>query len=33
MGHGARPLARTYPGHMHCGHDLWNISPKLVGEG
>ena len=26
MGDGAQHLARTNPGHVHRGHDLWNIS-------
>jgi hypothetical protein len=29
MGHGAQHLAQTNPGHMHRGHDLWNISLKF----
>jgi hypothetical protein len=33
MGPGARRLAHTNPGHMHRGHDLWNISLKFVCEG
>lgn len=33
MGPGARHLAQTNPGHMHRGHDLWNISLKFVCEG
>ena len=32
-GPGARHLAQTNPGHMHRGHDLWNISLKFVCEG
>jgi uncharacterized protein YndB with AHSA1/START domain len=32
MGHGAQRLALTNPGHMHRGHDLWNISLKFVCE-
>src|ERR1700678_1943298 len=30
MGDGAQHLAKTNPGHMHRGHDLWNISLKFV---
>lgn len=33
MGHAARHLARTNPGHMHRGHDLWNTSLKFACEG
>lgn len=33
MGPAARHLARINPGHMHRGHDLWNISLKFVCEG
>jgi hypothetical protein len=33
MGHAARHLARTDPGHLHRGHDLWNISLKFACEG
>jgi hypothetical protein len=29
----ARHLARTNPGHLHRGHDLWNISLKFACEG
>ena len=29
MGDGARHLAQTNPGHMHRGHDLWNVSLKI----
>jgi hypothetical protein len=29
LGDGAKRLARTNPGHMHRGHDLWNISLKF----
>jgi hypothetical protein len=32
MGDGAQHLARTNPGHMHRGHDLWNISLKFACE-
>jgi hypothetical protein len=32
MGGGAQHLARTNPGHMHRGHDLWNISLKFACE-
>jgi hypothetical protein len=28
----ARQLAQTNPGHMHRGHDLWNISLKFACE-
>jgi hypothetical protein len=33
-GTGANPrrLAGTNPGHMHRGHDLWNISLKFLCE-
>jgi hypothetical protein len=33
-GTGANPkkLARSNPGHMHRGHDLWNISLKFLCE-
>jgi hypothetical protein len=33
-GTGANPrkLANTNPGHMHRGHDLWNISLKFLCE-
>jgi hypothetical protein len=27
-----RKLAETNPGHMHRGHDLWNISLKFLCE-
>jgi hypothetical protein len=32
MGQGPLDLARTNPGHMHRGHDLWNTSLKFVCE-
>jgi hypothetical protein len=32
LGDGAKRLARTNPGHMHRGHDLWNISLKFLCE-
>jgi hypothetical protein len=32
MGEGAQHLALTNPGHMHRGHDLWNISLKFACE-
>jgi Polyketide cyclase / dehydrase and lipid transport len=32
MGPAARHLAQTNPGHMHRGHDLWNISLKFACE-
>jgi hypothetical protein len=32
MGDGAEHLAQTNPGHMHRGHDLWNISLKFACE-
>jgi hypothetical protein len=32
MGRGAQHLALTNPGHMHRGHDLWNISLKFACE-
>jgi hypothetical protein len=32
VGPGARHLAQTNPGHIHRGHDLWNISLKFVCE-
>jgi hypothetical protein len=32
MGAGAQHLAQTNPGHMHRGHDLWNISLKFACE-
>jgi hypothetical protein len=32
LGDGAKQLARTNPGHMHRGHDLWNISLKFLCE-
>jgi hypothetical protein len=32
MGEGAQHLALTNPGHMHRGHDLWNISLKFECE-
>ena len=31
-GPGAQKLAHTNPGHMHRGHDLWNISLKFLCE-
>jgi hypothetical protein len=33
-GSGLNPkkLARSNPGHMHRGHDLWNISLKFLCE-
>jgi hypothetical protein len=33
-GNGASPrnLAAANPGHMHRGHDLWNISLKFLCE-
>jgi len=33
-GDGANPrkLAEANPGHMHRGHDLWNISLKFLCE-
>ncbi|HWM99323.1 MAG TPA: hypothetical protein VNO54_19960 [Streptosporangiaceae bacterium] len=33
MGHAARHLARTNPGHLRRGHDLRNISFKFACEG
>lgn len=30
LGDAAKQLARTNPGHMHRGHDLWNISLKFL---
>jgi hypothetical protein len=33
MGEGAQHLAQTNPGHLHRGHDLWNISLKFTCEG
>jgi hypothetical protein len=32
IGRAARHLAQTNPGHMHRGHDLWNISLKFACE-
>ena len=32
LGDGAKHLARTNPGHLHRGHDLWNISLKFLCE-
>jgi hypothetical protein len=32
LGDGAKHLAQTNPGHMHRGHDLWNISLKFLCE-
>jgi hypothetical protein len=34
-GTGVNPtkLADSNPGHMHRGHDLWNISLKFLREG
>jgi hypothetical protein len=32
LGDGAKQLAQTNPGHMHRGHDLWNISLKFLCE-
>ncbi len=32
LGPAARHLARTNPGHMHRGHELWNISLKFACE-
>jgi uncharacterized protein YndB with AHSA1/START domain len=32
LGRGAQMLAQTNPGHMHRGHDLWNISLKFLCE-
>ena len=32
LGDGAKRLARTNPGHLHRGHDLWNISLKFLCE-
>ena len=32
MGDGAKHLALTNPGHLHRGHDLWNISLKFACE-
>jgi hypothetical protein len=28
----AKQFARTDPGHIHRGHDLWNISLKFLCE-
>lgn len=32
LGDGAKRLAQTNPGHVHRGHDLWNISLKFLCE-
>jgi hypothetical protein len=32
LGDAAKRLARTNPGHMHRGHDLWNMSLKFLCE-
>ena len=32
LGDGAKQLAQTNAGHMHRGHDLWNISLKFLCE-
>jgi hypothetical protein len=32
MGRAARHLAQAKPGHVHRGHDLWNISLKFTCE-
>ena len=32
LGPAARHLAQINPGHMHSGHDLWNISLKFACE-
>jgi hypothetical protein len=32
LGPAARRLAQTNPGHMHRGHELWNISLKFACE-
>jgi hypothetical protein len=32
LGEGARHLALTNPGQMHCGHHRWNISLKFACE-
>jgi hypothetical protein len=32
LGDAAKGLAQTNPGHMHRGHDLWNISLKFLCE-
>jgi Polyketide cyclase / dehydrase and lipid transport len=32
FGQGPQKLARSNPGHMHRGHDLWNISLKFACE-
>jgi hypothetical protein len=32
LGDGAKHLVQTDPGHMHRGHDLWNISLKSLCE-
>jgi hypothetical protein len=31
-GRATRHLAQTNPGHVHRGHELWNISLKLACE-
>jgi len=32
LGDSAKQLAQSNPGHMHRGHDLWNISLKFLCE-
>ena len=32
LGDGAKQLAQANPGHMHRGHDLWNVSLKFLCE-
>jgi len=32
LGDGAKQLAHANAGHMHRGHDLWNISLKFLCE-
>jgi hypothetical protein len=32
LGDAAKQLARVNPGHMHRGHDLWNISLRFLCE-
>jgi hypothetical protein len=32
LGNAAKQLAQVNPGHMHRGHDLWNISLKFLCE-
>ena len=32
LGSAAKQLAQANPGHMHRGHDLWNISLKFLCE-